>query len=118
MKNVTKMNYFLLCLLLFVVGQGLVWFQLNGQFINEWFKNNTFILSLLGVPISYIFIYATKYGVESFGGLLWPQRFLGFSIGIIIYALMSYYLVKEGINLKTMLSLILSFFIILVQILL
>ena len=56
MKNVTKMNYFLLCLLLFVVGQGLVWFQLNGQFINEWFKNNTFILSLLGVPISYIFI--------------------------------------------------------------
>jgi hypothetical protein len=118
MKNVLKMNYFLICLLLFTVGQALVWFQLNGQFISEWFKNNTLILSLLGVPISYIYIYATKYGVESFGGLMWPQRFIGFSIGIIIFALMSYFIMKEGLNLKTILSLTLSFFIILVQILL
>jgi len=110
------MDYFFLCILLFTVGQVLVWFQLNGQFINEWFKNNTLILSLLGVPISYIYIYTTKYGVKSFDGLLWPQRFLGFSIGIIIFALMSHYVMNETLNTKTILSLGLSFLIILVQI--
>ena len=111
------MDHFFLCILLFVVGQSLVWFQLNGQFMSEWFKNNTLTLSLLGIPISYIYIYATKYGVKAFDGLLWPQRFLGFSVGIIIFALMSHYIMNESLNIKTILSLTLSFLIILVQIL-
>ena len=116
-KNI-KMNNLLICLLIFAVSQVLVWFQLNGQFFNDWFKNNTFILALMGIPISYLYIYGTNYGVKAFNGLLWPQRFIGFSIGIVIFALLSYTVMNETINLKTLLSLILSFLIILVQIIL
>ena len=113
--NINLKN-FLFCFGIFAISQILVWFQLNGQFFNEWFKKNTFLLSLIGIPISYLYIYGTNYGVKAFDGLLWPQRFLGFSIGIIIFAILSYTIMNETINFKTMLSLFLSFLIILVQI--
>jgi hypothetical protein len=113
--NISLKN-FLICCLLFLTTQVLVWFQLNGQFFSEWFKKNTFILSLFGIPVSYLCIYATNYGVKAFDGLLWPQRFLGFSIGIIIFAILSMTIMNETINFKTMLSLFFAFLIILVQI--
>lgn len=110
-----NLKSFLLCFGIFLLSQILVWFQLNGQFFNVWFKKNTFLLALMGVPISYLYIYGTNYGVKAFNGLLWPQRFLGFSIGIIVFAILSYTILNESINFKTMLSLSLSFLIILVQ---
>ena len=116
MNNNLKMKYLILCLTIFAVSQVLVWFQLNGQFFNPWFKKNTFILALMGVPISYLYIWGTNLGVKAFDGLLWPQRFIGFSVGILIFAILSFKVMNEPITLKTMLSLILSFLIILVQI--
>ena len=74
------------------------------------FKENTFLLALTGIPISYLYILGTKYTVESFGGILWPTRFIGFGIGIIIYALFVGMFFKEGITTKTFVSLILAFF--------
>ena len=111
-----NLKNFFICFLIFALSQVLVWFQLNGQFFNEWFKKNTLVLSLIGVPISYLYIYGTNYGVKAFNGLLWPQRFLGFSIGIVVFAILSTTIMNESINFKTMLSLFLSFIIILVQI--
>ena len=52
--------------LIFFVTQSAVWFQANGQFVWTWFKDNPFILSLFGIPISLGYIYATKFAFTAF----------------------------------------------------
>ena len=101
---------------LFVVAQSLIWIQTNGQFVWPWFKKNPVILSVVGGSIiSYIFIKATALVAVHFDGLLWPGRFIGFSTGIFIFTFMTYYFMKEGINIKTAISLVLAFALISVQ---
>ena len=110
------MSKLLLSSVLFMAGHILIWFQLNGQFKWTWFEKNPHILAIaLGSIISYTFIYGTKYCVEYFDGILWPGRFIGFALGISSYALMTWYFMGEGINLKTLTSLILATGIICVQ---
>ena len=92
----------------FLVAHILVFFQLNGQFKWEWFKNNEFILALVGVPISFLYIWGTKYTVSGFEGLMWPARFIGFGIGMVVYAFGVSYFFNQGITPKTMVSLILA----------
>jgi hypothetical protein len=102
--------------LFFLVGHLIVWFQLNGQFIWKGWKDNIILVSLLGIPISFFFIWATKWGVSAFDGLFWPPRFIGFAIGVIIYGIMVSYFFNQGINLKTLTTLILAFIILIIQI--
>ena len=95
----------------------LTWFQLNGQFFNEWFKNNNFILALFGIPISYLYIYGTKYCYEGFGGLVWPGRFIGFACGMVVFAVLASLIMNEGITTKTYVSLALATALVAVQVL-
>jgi len=53
---------------LYLLGQILVWYQINGQFISTWIKEHPWAMSLCGIPISYIYIYATYYTVQAFDG--------------------------------------------------
>ena len=69
------------------------------------------------IPISYLFIKSVEYFVMYFGGQIWPSRLIGFSIGIIVFALMSHYIFHEPINLKTVVCLFLGMCILLIQIL-
>jgi hypothetical protein len=103
--------------LLFLLGQILVWYQINGQFFSTWIKERPIIMSLLGIPISYIYIYATQYTVEAFGGNLWPQRLIGFSMGIISFAVLTYLHLNESLTMKTIVTLILAAAILLTQVL-
>ena len=100
---------------LFLFAQIVTWFQLNSQFIWKWSKDNEWVLSLVGIPLSFLYIWATKYTVESFGGLLWPARFIGFGIGMLVYATFVSYFMDEGITNKTLVSLVLCFILISVQ---
>ena len=102
-------------ILLYALGQTMVWFQSNSQFIMEFFKRNTLLVSLMGIPVSYIFIKATGLSYSGFGQL-WPGRMMGFAIGIIIFALLSASIMGESISLKTFICLLLSAAIICVQI--
>ena len=111
MKNI------LIGMLFYLLAQGTTWFQMQGQFIWDYFKKNPLIISLLGIPISYLFIMATKYTVEGSDGLLWPSRFIGFGIGIIVYGILVSVYFNEGINPKTLISLLLSIIIICIQVL-
>ena len=101
----------------FLLGHLFVFFQLNGQFKWEWFKNNEFLVAAAGLGISYFYIWGTRYTVEGFGGELWPARFIGFSIGMVIYALGVSYFFKEGITNKTFVSLALCVLLVAVQVL-
>jgi len=94
----------------FILGHIFVFFQLNGQFKWEWFRKNEFIVAATGLIISFFYIWGTKYTVEAFNGLLWPARFVGFSLGMVIYALGVSYFFKEGITNKTLVSLILCLY--------
>lgn len=105
----------LLGALFYLIGQYITFIQLNGQFIWDYAKKNPLIMSLLGFPISYIFILATRHSVQGFDGLMWPQRFIGFATGMIIYAWGVHFYFNQTIDLKTSISLILSLILILIQ---
>ena len=105
-------------MLLFLAGQIGIWFQTNGQFIYPWAKKNPLILSVVGgTIISYMFIKATAQIAGYYDGALWPGRFIGFSMGICSFAFLTWYFMGEGINTKTMVSLVLAFALICVQLL-
>ena len=95
-------------LLLYFLTHIIIWFQVNGQFVWPWAKDNPWLMSALGLPISYVLIIATKYIVAGFDGLLWPGRLVGFGSGMIVMAVLTWYMLGEGINLKTLTSLILA----------
>ena len=102
---------------LFLVAQGLSWFQTNGQFLNAWVKNNPFLVAaVFGIPVGMAYIYGTTYIVESFNGQLWPSRLLGFATGIFAFTFLSYVFMGEGINLKTGVILLLATVIVVLQI--
>jgi hypothetical protein len=104
-------------ILFWILGSSLIWIQTNGQFIWESFKNNPIILSLLfGSTISFIMITATRYGFDALNGSLWSIKWVGFAIGIIINALLNYFLMDEGVNPKTIVSLFLAIVILTIQI--
>ena len=102
--------------LLFLLGQTLVWYQINGQFISEWIKQRPFVMSLMGVPISLVYIYATQHLVEAFNGDLWPQRLIGFAMGMIAFAFLTWFHLNEAITMKTAVTLALAVAIVVIQI--
>ena len=113
-----KLADLLIGILWFTGAHTLVFFQLNGQFFKtDWFRNNEFWVASAGIILSYFYMYGTKYTVSGMDGLLWPARFIGFSIGMFIYALMVSYFFNEGVTLKTLVSLILCVCLISIQIL-
>ena len=104
----------IICIVILFITQIFIWFQLNGQLKWDWFKDNYFILSLLGVPISYALIVSTKIGYQGFGEL-WPIRLLGFATGMISFPIITYLILGEGITIKTGLSIILAIIIMILQ---
>lgn len=101
---------------LFSLAHILTWFQINGQFIWDWMKHNIWFVLLFAVPIGYIFIKATE-KTYNYCGELWPTKIIGFSVGTIIFAILSYFFTNEGITIKTGVCLALAGVIIGIQVL-
>ena len=102
----------------FIVAHILTFYQLNGLFLKstDWFRKNILIVAGAGIILSFFYIWGTKYTVSGMEGLLWPARFIGFGIGMIIYAIFVNYHFNEGINTKTWISLALALILILIQV--
>ena len=113
MNNVTKL---ITGTLLFLLGQILVWYQINGQFLSNWIKNHPLVMSLMGIPISYVYIVATRDLVIAFDGELWPQRLIGFSMGMIAFAFLTWFHLNEALTAKTAVTLTLALAIVLIQV--
>lgn len=103
----------------FLMAHIVTFYQLNGQFFKttDWFRKNEFIVAACGIIISFFYIWGTKYSVSGFGGLLWPARFIGFGVGMIIYAIMVNYHFGESLSPKTIVSLCLALILICIQVL-
>jgi len=102
------LNNILTGLSLFFITHIIIWLQVNGQFIWPWAKDHPWIMATLGLPISYILIVATKFIVAGFDGLLWPGRLVGFGSGMIVMAILTWYFLGEGLNTKTISSLLVA----------
>ena len=109
-------KYIILSILIFLLGQIVVWVQVNGPILWDWAKSYKFLLMLLGVPITWMFMEATRYAILGFNGQFWPGRFLSFTAGIFIFTIMTYVFRSEAITIKTAISLCLALTLILVQI--
>ena len=100
----------------FLVAHIMTFYQLNGQFIWKSFIKYEWVVAACGVILSFAYIWGTKYTVSGFGDLLWPARFVGFGVGMIIYAIGVSHYFNEGISLKTLVSLGLCLVLISIQV--
>ena len=109
------MNYnILLTFILCIIANCIIWFQLNGQLVWTWFKDNYFLMSLLGIPISYLLLLVTKYGYLGFGNL-WSVRFSAFAISMITFSIFTWMFLGETVGLKNAVSLLLALLLIVIQ---
>ena len=97
------------------LAQIILFIQLQGQLVWKFPKENPYIMVLLGLPISWIFMRTTKILNEHFEAN-WPGRLIGFGIGVVVFTIMSWLVFKEHPDLKTMICLGLASLIVLIQI--
>ena len=115
---IIRMNKYYIGLFIFVVyiiSQIFTFYQLQGHLWNKWIKENPLLMTILGLPIGYVAILASRQMVELWGGQTWPNRIIGFCLGVIVFSLMSWFLLKEPVTLKTSVCLFLSFVILGIQ---
>ena len=98
-----------------LIAQVLTFFQLQGQLKYEWFKTHYWVIVLMGIPISMTFMYSVENIIIAFSGEMWPSRLIGFSIGAISFAALSYIIFNEPITAKTLICLGLAFTILVIQ---
>ena len=103
-------------MILFFLNNIIIWYQLNSQLVWEWAKTSKgmWFSALLGIPISLLFWYATKFGYEGFG-TLWPVRFMGFATSMLTFPIMTYLYLGEPMTLKVFITLGLAVIIMLIQ---
>jgi hypothetical protein len=106
----------LLATLFMTLGQIGSFMQLQGSIKYGWSEKYLWLLLLSGIPISYLYIKSVNLYVQGFGGQIWPSRLVGFALGVVIFTILSSVLFQEHLNLKTVISLILAFTIVGIQI--
>ena len=109
-------KYVFLTILTFVITNVIVWYQLNGQLVWDFWKSWKGIVAslLLAIPVTLGFWLSTKWGYNGLGSL-WAVRFMGFATSMLIFPFMTYFYLKETITIKTIITLILSIIIMILQ---
>ena len=108
------MNKLYTALILSIIGNLFAWVHMNAQFRWEWAKGPLFI-TMMGIPVSWCFYYATRYFVEHFG-VQWSMRMMGFGIGTVSFGILTWLFLNEIPTLKVYISLLLALAIILLQV--
>ena len=109
-------HYIVLTILIFFLNNIIIWYQLNGQLVWDFWKTpkGIIVMLLMGIPISGLFYLATKWGYQGFGNL-WSVRFMGFATSMISFPIMTWLYLGEVITLKTGITIILAIIIMLLQ---
>jgi len=72
-------------------------------------------MTLMGVPVGYFVILASREMVSLYDGQTWPNRIIGFVIGVLVFSIMAWIMLKEPMSPKTLTCLILCLSILLIQ---
>ena len=100
-----------------IIGQVGSFLQLQGGIRYNWYPKYLWVSMLAAVPLSWFYLKSVEYFIKAFDGQVYPSRLLGFSIGIIVFTLFSVFLFKEPLTLKTIISILLGFTIVAIQVL-
>jgi hypothetical protein len=114
-KKMVSISNLLIGIVFGFFAQVLTFFQLQGQLKFDWFKDHYWLTVLMGIPISMLFMYSVKNMILAFNGEMWPSRLIGFSIGAIVFTLLSWSVFNEPLTTKTYVCLFLSFMILIIQ---
>ena len=71
---------------------------------------------VVSMPATVAYIMATKYLYTAMDGSLWSVRLIGFSMGVFSFTILTYFFMKEGLNMKNSITLMLSVIIVLLQV--
>ena len=112
-----KSHYIIITILIFFFNNIMIWYQLNGQLVWDFWKTwkGITVTLLMAIPITALFWYATKIGYQGFGNL-WSVRFLGFATSMISFPIMTWLYLGEVITIKTIITILLALVIMLLQI--
>ena len=81
---------------LFALGQGLIWFQINSQFVWDWWKYKPLAaVCLYAIPAVICWWYGTKLIVGETESL-WSARFIGFASSYLVFPLLTWWLAHES----------------------
>jgi len=111
-----QIRYVVLAVLFFSIAQSIAWMQMNSPILWSSFNKYKWILILLGIPVTWMFMTATRYAVTGFDGDLWPGRILSFVSGIITFTALTWFFKGEAVNMKTAVCLVLAFAILIIQV--
>ena len=106
----------ILALFFLILSQVVSFYQFQGHLISKWIDKNPMLILLLGLPFNYLVVWGTKVIIDSFDGLTWPNRLIGFSLSIIVFASMTWFHLKEPITIKTAICISLCMLIIGIQV--
>jgi len=101
---------------LFAVGQLLGWFQINSQFVWEWWADKPLLtVFIYSIPASLCFWYGIGIAYRATGEV-WGPRLLIYSMSYFTFPILTWYLLNESMfTAKTMLCIFLSFLIMAIQ---
>ena len=99
-----------------LLGQIGSFMQLQGAMKLGWYPKYFWPVLLMSVPLSWCYIQSVKYFIAFANNAIWPSRLIGFGLGIITFSIMSWFIFKEPITTKTVISIILGFIIVGIQI--
>ena len=107
----------LFSIMLYLAGHICVWYQINSQFVWDYWKDKALISAMIyAVPASLFFWYATKLAYAEFAGL-WGPRFLAFSVSWLVFPILTWYYLGESMfTYKTMTCVFLSILIVCIQV--
>ncbi len=101
----------------FIVGHVCAWFQLNSQFVWEWWRERPLLtVCIYSVPVGFSFLMASRYIYDETGEA-WSARFMGFAASYFVFPLLTWLLLKESMfTVKTLTCIALSCMILAIQI--
>ena len=109
---------FIIGCLWFAFAQTVTWLTSNLQLIYQYFKTPKGILAMVivSMPATVGYIMATKALYTAMDNSLWSVRLIGFAMGVFTFTFLTYWYMKEGLNMKNTVTLVLSVVIVLMQV--
>ena len=110
-----KLSTIIFIFVVYFLSQAFTFLQLQGHLWNRWIKDHPLLMSLFGVPVGYFVILASRDMVELYNGQTWPNRIIGFVVGVFVFSIMAWFILREPMTTKTFLCLFLCFLVLCIQ---
>lgn len=103
--------------LLVALANVLAWFQTNGQFVWDSWKDNPWVSIIpLAIPTGLCYWHSTRLIMQETNEL-WSARFISLGISYLVFPILTYVMLKESMfTPKTLTCTFLAFIIVLIQI--